>query len=115
MKLIPQNEIEEAAKKYAKQFHTSNNIEFKANIGIIKQIIEITLQKLENAFKDIIVENQGLKLNQDKAIEFADWIDKCDYIKEDDKWFYWDGMKKYNTKYTTKELFNEFLNQPKIK
>ena len=56
-------------------------------------------------------------MNQDLSIEFADWIDCYGYIKvadDETQWIYWDGVANLNTKYTTKELFEEFLKRREL-
>ena len=133
MKIIPENKIEEAFVKYNEAFYGSSEFyslndpgdvevaksEFKAGASFAES-------KFQEAFKDIIIENQGLKLYKDNeakrfeelAVEFAEWI--CSH-KEGFHPMYRD---KYTTNnywgssytggrpdYTSKELFNEFLKE----
>lgn len=85
--ILDKNKIEEAAKKFSNNGSWQCPVSFEAGISY--------------------AESQLSEL----AIEFAEWIDKYGYVKEDglDEWYYWDGIKQLNTTYTSKELFKEFL------
>lgn len=80
MKLISQNEIDEAALNDTKSIDRIDG--FKAGV-------EFAESKFQEAFKDIIIENQGLKLYKDNearrfeelAIEFAKYLFSTEIIK----------------------------------
>lgn len=104
MKLIPQNEVEEKALQYS--FSTENINDCIADIKIdsFKKGVEFAESKFEEIFKDIIIENQGLKLYKDNepkrfkelALEFLNWYKFIDYEKD------YLGC-------TTKDLYEQFI------
>lgn len=82
---------------------SSNRYSFKSGVTWCRGFYEKLISEL-------IVENQGLKLNQDKAIEFAEWICKNDYhgIKNDKTTSSWFILNKHNSECDTNELFKKF-------
>ena len=135
MKIIPENEVNEAAEKHCKtdvfltqvtknktwdktDWGMGNYKGFKAGVTFAESIFQ-------EAFKDIIIENQGLKLYKDNeakrfeelAIEFAKYLFSTEISKH--------TSMENSVKYTPpefslmkdnlikngKELFNQFLKE----
>ena len=102
MKLIPQNEVDEAADKFDHNVKLGDLLTTK----IFKAGVEFAESKFHENIKDIIIENQGLKLYKDNepkrfeelAIEFLNWYKFIDYEKD------YLGC-------TTEELFKLFLKE----
>lgn len=85
MKLISQNVVDEAADK----FDHNVKLEDLLTTKIFKAGVEFAESKFQEAFKDIIIENQGLKLYKDNeakrfeelAIEFAKYLFSTEITK----------------------------------
>ena len=98
MKIIPENEVDEAADNEGYSFETY--VAFKAGVTFAKS-------KVHDYIKDIIIENQGLKLYKDNepkrfeelAVELAEWI--IDYER----------TPHLNRLETIEELYEQFIKE----
>lgn len=90
MKILNKQKIKESYLKY----------------NLSKEWVRDKTSMLESGFRAGVSYTE--KELSDLSIEFADWIDKCGYIKNDGIWKYWDnGI----VEYTTKTLFQEFIKE----
>ena len=104
MKLIPQEIVDKAANDVLNQ-----NLMTSDDSYIFKLGVSFAEEYIYPKIKDIIIENQGLKLNQDLSIEFANWIIKNEYTPLQK--LCWS---KDSTTYTSKTLFEKFLKERKL-
>ena len=106
MKLIPQEIVDKAANSYIIKNHAEEcdytKEDFKAGV-------EFAVNHIYPQIEDIIIENQGLKMNQDLSIEFADWLVKNAYTPLQK--LCWS---KDSATYTSKTLFEKFLKERKL-
>ena len=114
MKLIPQEIVDKAANDYAVNSYGVPNIScsedtFDNGEEDFKAGVEFAINHIYPKIEDIIIENQGLKLNQDLSIEFADWLVKNEYIPLQK--LCWS---KDSATYTSKTLFDKFLKERKL-
>lgn len=114
--MIPESEIDEAALNDTKSIDRIDG--FKAGVAFVKS-------KFEEAFKDIIIENQGLKLYKDNeakrfegiAIEFAKYLFSSEITRnpsKEDEMVYTSpefNLMKADLIKNGKELFNNFLKE----
>lgn len=130
MKLIPENEVDEAAFNFTESLNFSHkSMETKTMANRLdksfKAGVTFTESKVHEYIKDLIIENQGLKLYKDNearrfeelAIEFAKYlfsteISKHTSMENSVKYIPSEfNLMKGNLIKNGKEMFNQFLKE----
>ena len=105
IKLIPQEIVNKAVEEFDKTVPLINlSVDY-----IFKAGVKFAEKEILKHIEDIIIENQGLKMNQDLSIKFGEYISKhkLDFQPALNGKFIGLDMKIY----TSKELFNQFLKE----
>jgi hypothetical protein len=104
--MFNQSEIDDAAEKEVPLF----SVGYEENIArnSFKAGVKWAVSKIQEIFTNLIIENQGLKMNQDLSIEFGDYIGKNGYTFYKNSWF---DIANHSLDCNTKELFNSFLTE----